>query len=134
MDETDSTISAKARQQLISIRTEYQEKIKKLKRKRKIIKIMYYLSIIASISISTIIASLPSIAGIPPLTITILSITSGILTGLSAKFNLQNKKDELNKTIENLYKIETEIEYVISCNGNFSREDYKQLLSRILIL
>ena len=80
-------------------------------------------------SISTIIASLPSITGVPPLTITILCSASGILTGLSAKFNLQSKKDDINKAIEKLHKIEIKLEQVIQCNGNFTKEDYQQLLT-----
>ena len=129
MHDIDSTLSEKAKQYLERKLLSSQEKIKKLKRKRRIIKIIYYTSVISSVSISTIIASLTSITGIPPLTITILSSASGILTGLSAKFNLQSKKDDINKAIEKLHKIEIKLEQVIQCNGNFTKEDYQQLLT-----
>ena len=129
MHDINSTLSEKAKQYLEQKLLSSQEKIKKLKRKRRIIKIIYYTSVISSISISTIIATLPSITGIPPLTITILSITSGILTGLSAKFNLQGKKDEINNSIEKLHKYEAKLEQVIQCNGNFTKEDYQQLIN-----
>src|ERR1051325_2699680 len=74
-------------------------KIKKLKQKRKINKVIIYTSTIASIVISSITAS-ASLIVIPPLAVTILSISSAILTGISARFNLENRKIEINKQIE----------------------------------
>ena len=103
-------------------------KIKKLKSKRKIIKILYYISIISSVSISVVIASLTNFVGIPIIIITILSTFTGVLTALSAKFNLENRKIEINKNIDNLSKLRAKLDYVISCNGDLTKEEYEQIL------
>ena len=72
-----------------------QVKIKKHKRKRKIIKILYYSLVVSSVSLSTIIASLTGFVGVPTVVLTSLSTGSGILTAISAKFNLNDKKEKL---------------------------------------
>ena len=94
--------------------TESKTRINKLKRRRKLIKILYFTSVILSITTSAVVASLTSFTGVPIIAITILSTFSGVLTGLSAKFNLQNKKIEINKLIENLSKLQAMIDFVIS--------------------
>src|SRR5688572_20367117 len=73
--------------------------INKLKRKRKITKILYYACTLGSIVLSTVLAGLSTIIGFPSMVITILSITSAVLTGISIKFNLQDKSDKLNAEI-----------------------------------
>ena len=64
----------------------------------------------------------------PIIVITILSTFSGILTALSAKFNLESKKIEINKNIDNLSKIRAKLDYVVSCNGDLTKEEYEQIL------
>ena len=108
--------------------TESRTRINKLKRRRKFIKILYFTSVILSITTSAVVASLTSFTGVPIIAITILSTFSGVLTGLSAKFNLQNKKIEINKLIENLSKLQVMIDFVISCNGHLTQDEYKQIL------
>jgi len=108
--------------------TESKTRINKLKRRRKFIKILYFTSVILSITTSAVVASLTSFTGVPIIAITILSTFSGVLTGLSAKFNLQNKKIEINKLIENLSKLQAMIDFVISCNGHLTQDEYKQIL------
>ena len=71
---------------------------------------------------------------LPIYIIPILSVTSGILTALSAKFNLQNKKIEINDLIVKINKLREKLDYVISCNGNFKEEDYQHIISEISIL
>src|SRR6476469_8591913 len=65
---------------------ESQAKIKKLKRKRKRNKSLYIITTVSSMTISSVLASI-SMLTIPPLVFTIMSITSAVLTGISAKFN-----------------------------------------------
>ena len=84
--------------------------IQKLKRKRKIVKILYYSSIITSVSISAIIVTISTLAALPATVIPILSTFSAVLTALSAKFNLQGKKEELNKLIDRLNKLQTKLD------------------------
>ena len=60
--------------------------------------------------------------------ITILSTFSGVLTALSAKFNLENRKIEIKKNIDSLSKLRAKLDYVISCNGDLTKEEYDQIL------
>jgi hypothetical protein len=108
--------------------TESQAKIKKLKRKRKINKSLYIMTTVSSMVISSVLASI-SMLTIPPLALTILAISSAILTGISARFNFQDKTVELSKEIEKLDKIQSKLDYVISCNGNLLSEAYQKIIS-----
>src|SRR6267154_601073 len=129
MDETDFSLTNKAKKYLNRKHDESRNKIIKLKRKRKIIKILYYSSIILSVSLSALISALAGLSLLPIYIIPILSILSGILTGLSAKFNLENKK-----MIQKIQKIQEKLDYVISCNGDFTSEDFQQIISELTIL
>ena len=109
-----------------------QVKIKKLKRKRKIIKILYYSLVISSVSLSTVIASLTGFVGVPAVVLTSLSAGSGILTALSAKFNLNDAKLEIEVLIDKLDKLNQTIDYVISCNGNLTEQEYERILKEFV--
>jgi len=62
----------------------------------------------------------------------VILTTSGALAfANSLKFNLQDKKQELNSAIYKLERIRKNIEYVISCNGDFSEKESGKL-SRIV--
>ena len=65
----------------------------------------------------------------PPIVIPILSITSGILTGLSAKFSFQDKKEKLTREIKKHNKIQNSLDYVISCNGDLTIEKFQEIRS-----
>ncbi len=106
---------------------ESQIKIKKLKRNRKIIKILYVGTTVTSILISTVLASISALS-IPPMVITVLAITSGFLTGISAKFNFHDKRIIINREIDQLNKIRSKLDYVISCNGNLTAEKCEQIM------
>src|SRR5277367_4025194 len=103
-------------------------KIKKLGRKRKITKSLNIITTVSSMVISSVLASI-SMLTIPPRVITILAISSAILTGISAKFNFQDKTVELSKEVEKLDKIQSKFDYLISCNGNLLPETYQQIMS-----
>ena len=120
-------ISEKLKDFLNKKSTESKLKIKKLKRKRTVYKILFITSASSSIIISVVLASISSLT-LPPIVVPILSITGGVLTGLSAKFNFQDKKGQLNKEIERLSKIESKLDYVVSCNGNLTEEEFKQII------
>ena len=107
---------------------ESQAKIKKQKRKRKITKSLYVITTVSSMVISSVLASI-SMLTMPPMVFTILAISSAVLTGISAKFNFQDKTVELSKEIEKLDKIQSKFDYVISCNGNLLSETYQQIMS-----
>ena len=124
----ENTISEKVKAFLGRKLAESQTKLKKLKRKRKIIKISYYTLVILSVTTSGVVVSMTSFAGVPVIAITILSTFSGILTALSAKFNLENRKMEMNKLIEKLSILQAKLDYVVSCNGDLTQDEYKQIL------
>src|SRR6185436_9340419 len=92
---------------------ESNHKITKLKRKRTIYKTLFISTASSSIVISVVLASVAGLT-IPPSVIPVLSITNGILTGLSAKFGFQDKKEKLNREIQRLNKIQSTLDYVIS--------------------
>ena len=120
--------SEKVKQYLINKKSVIEINIKKLKRKRKIIKILYYSSVILSISLSGVIVSLSTFIGIPPIAVTILSASSGILTGLSTKFNLESKRVQISDLIVKLNELNNTLDYVITCNGDLSQEEYNKIL------
>ena len=109
---------------------EYTLKIKTLKRKRKIVKRLYIALITISITSNIACAALAGLT-LPPLIIPILSTCAGLTTALSIKFNLQDKKQELNKTINQLVKIKRKIDYVVSCNGNFTEAKYHEIIDEL---
>jgi len=88
---------------------------------------------VSSLFLSTIIASLTGFVGAPALVITSLSISSGILTGISAKFNFHDKTVELNQLIEKLNKLNHTIDYVVSCNGNLVQQEYDKILKEFYL-
>ena len=100
----------------------------KLKCKKKKIKFLYITTVVSSIVISTVAVSLTSIISVPIIVITVLSAGSAILTGVSARFNFQNKKFEINNLIDRLNKIQSKLDYVVSCNGDLTQEEYKQII------
>ena len=134
MDETDFTLTNKAKEYLTRKLDESKIRISKLKRKRKVVKILYYPSVISSVTLSALISALAGLTLIPVYIIPIISILSGILTALSAKFNLENKKIEINRVIQKIHKIQEKLDYVISCNGNLTKEDFQQIIREFTIL
>ena len=89
---------------------------------------MHYSSVVSFISLSTIIASLLRFVGVPVVVTASLSIASGILTGILNKINLLDKIVEIDQLINKLQKLNHVIDYVISCNGNKSQEQYEKIL------
>ena len=100
----------------------------KLKRKKKRIQIIYISTVVSLIVISTAVVSLMNLVSVPIIVITVLSGSSAILNGVSVRFNFQNKKVETNNLIDRLNKIQTELDYVISCNGNLTQAAYEEIL------
>ena len=129
-DQIDGTVlSNKLKDFLTRKLNERQTIIAKFKRKRKIIKILYYSTTISSIIISAILAAICTSVAVPPIAITILSLTSGILTAISIKFNFKDKNNQLCREIDKIKKLNQKLDYLISCNGNLSNTEYSQILS-----
>ncbi len=125
----DQTLSSKVKEFLTRKLEDKKINIKKFKRKRNIIKFLYYSTTISSIINSSILASISTMIFIPPIVITILATTSAILTTISTKFNFEEKNIQLSRDIEKLNKINKKIDYIVSCNGNLTDTEYLQIMS-----
>jgi hypothetical protein len=121
-------LSGKVKDYLHTKLVECQKQLNKLRRKRKIIKMLYIVTVLLSIITSAVVAVLSSITLVPVLVISVLAAFSAILTGVSARFNFHDKKTEIKGLIYKLNKIKSKLEYVISCNGDLSQSDYDQIL------
>ena len=124
----DLNISAKLKDYLERKLKDCKLRLVKLKRKKKIIQVLYVSTVVSSIVISSLVASLASILSMPIIVITVLSTGSAILTGISVRFNFRNKKVEINNLIEKLSKIQSKLDYVISCNGDLTQTEYQEIL------
>jgi hypothetical protein len=121
-------ISEKTREYLNKKLLECQGKLTKLKRKRRIIKTCYIITVLISIALSSAVSVMATLT-VPIIVVTVLSTCSAILTGISARFNFYNKKAEIKGLIENLQKIENKLNYVLSCNGNLTEAEYQKILT-----
>ena len=124
----DQHISEKVKEYLERKLSDCKNKLIKLKRKKKRIKILYVSTVVSSIVISTVVISLTSTIAVPIIVVTVLSASSAILTGVSARFNFQNKKVEINNLIDRLNKLQAKLDYVVSCNGDLTKQDYHDIL------
>ena len=124
----ECSISDKLKEYLERKLCESKIKIKKLKRKRKINKVLIILTVGSSLIISAVIATV-SVTIMPPIAITVLSIASMILTGINARINFQDRQVQITREIEKLNKIQSKLDYVVSCNGDLTKEEYQQILN-----
>ena len=128
MDEPGFLISDKTKDYLERKLNESKIKIKKLKRKRKINKVLIITTVGFSLIISAVIATM-SVSIIPPVAITILPMASMLLTGVNARVNFQDRQIQITREVEKLDKIQAKIDYVVSCNGDLTKEEYQQILN-----
>jgi len=122
-------LSNKAKAYLSTKLTESQNIIRKKKRKRNIIKGLYYSTTISSIILSTITAT--SVVGLPMIAVTILPALSAILTGVSIQFNLKERHEKLNKEVQKCNLIKSKLEYITKSNGNLNDEIYQKILEEL---
>ena len=124
----DCSISDKVKEYLERKLSESKIKIKKLKRRRKINEVLLITTVGSSIIISAVIATV-SVTIMHPIVITILSISSVVLTGISARINFQDRQIHITREIDKLNKIQSKPDYVVSCNGDLTKEEYQQILN-----
>jgi len=124
----ECSISDKVKGYLERKLNESKVKIKKLKQKRKVNNVLIIVTVGSSLIISAVIATV-SVTIMPPIAITVLSIGSMILTGINARINFQDRQVQIKREIEKLNKIQLELDYVVSCNGDLTKEEYQQILN-----
>src|ERR1051325_8626898 len=110
-------------------------KIKKMEEKEKIVKIVYGATIIISVSVSTLAAAVSgsfSLPLLPTVIITSLSTVGAISTAILTKFNLKNKKEELNNMISRLERLKQQMNYVITCNGDLIKTESNHIVKEFL--
>ena len=104
---------------------ECNHKIKNLNKTWMIIKAISVTTSVLSILISAAIAN----TFLPPLAISILSVSSAVLIGINLRFKFDNKKQEIMQLIHKLNKIKNKLEYVNSCNGYLTEQEYQEIFS-----
>ena len=131
MRSTEAVYSDKVKMFLSKKLQESEIKINKIKKNRRILKALYGTSVVVSVVLSTGVAAVTTLFGLPltpTIIVTIFSSTSAITTALSTKFNLKGKKERVSIMIENLNKIRNKLDYVLSCNGNLTEVEYIAIL------
>jgi len=101
--------------------------IKKRKKKYKTFKILYGLLVTLSIVGNSTVNVLSAIR-VPPQVVLCISALNTITTGLSVTFNLGDLKTKNSDNIRKLNIIKDKLEYVISCNGNLSKDESDAIL------
>jgi len=100
---------------------------KKRKKKYKIVKILYFSLITLSIFGNSTVLVLSALT-VPPAVVLILSAFNTITTSISIKFNLGDLKSKISDNIKKLNIIKDKLDYVLSCNGNLSKEESDAIL------
>ncbi len=106
-----------------------------MKGKRKLVKMIYGTTIVISVSVSTVAATISGSFCLPlwpTVIITSLSTVGAISTAISTKFNLKSKKEELNSMIFRLERLQQQINYVITCNGDLTEKESNDIVKEFL--
>jgi len=67
----------------------------------------------------------------PPVAISILTTGGALAAAVSLKFNLslKCKNEELNAAICEVERIKKKIDYVVSCNGDFTENEFNEIVA-----
>jgi len=101
--------------------------IKKRKKKYKTVKKLYYTLVTLSIFGNSTVLVLSAVT-VPPAVVLILSAFNTITTSVSIQFNWGGSKTKISDNIRKLNNIKDKLEYVISCNGNLSKDESDAIL------
>lgn len=110
------------------------KKIKTLKRKKKIYRSVFVCCTGTNIVLCAIIATLSAATTTYSDVISIFSVVNAVTTGLMATFKIHDKKEKLKIEIRKLKNIQSKLEYVISCNGDLTDEEYNRIIFEIDII
>jgi len=100
--------------------------IKKRKRKKKIVKILYISIITLSIVGKSTVLVLSAVT-VPPAVVLCLSAMNTITTTISIEFNLGDLKSKISDNIRKLNIIKDKLDHVVSC-GNLSNDESDAIL------
>jgi len=65
---------------------------------------------------------------VPPVVVLCISAVNTITTNVSIKFNLGDLKSKISDNIKKLTIIKDKLDYVVSCNGNLSKDESDAIL------
>jgi len=71
---------------------------------------------------------------VPPAVVLCISAVNTITTSVIIKFNLGDLKSKISDNIKKLNIIKDKLDYVVSCNGNLSRDESDAILYEFLKL
>jgi len=97
------------------------------RKKYKTVKILCGLLVTLSIVGNSTVIVLSAIT-VPSIVVLIISALNTITTGLNVKFNLGDLKTKISDNIRKLNFIKEKLEYVVSCNGNLSKNESDAIL------
>jgi uncharacterized hydantoinase/oxoprolinase family protein len=60
--------------------------------------------------------------------LSILLYVCALLTTTGSVFNFNKRTKKIHELIDKLEKVRNTIDYVISCNGNMTKEEYDKIL------
>ena len=102
----------------------------KLKKKKKIIKITYFIIIFTIMSSQAAVVTISSIS-LPPLVIPIISAVSGVLTGISSAFKMKDLKTKIANKIDEIKKIKNSIDE-IELEGDTNLDKIKEIVNTLI--
>jgi len=91
-------------------------------------KIIKIISVTISLSSIFILSTMASILILSPIAIRILSIIGATLIGIDFKFKFHNKIKK-KQLVAKLKKIHIKLEYVNTCNGNLTEQEYIEIFT-----
>jgi hypothetical protein len=120
-------VSEKVKEYLIKKLIDCEQKLNKLRQKRKMIKTLYVVTVLLSIITSSVIALISTLT-VPVMVISVLAAFSAILTAISVRFNFHDKKSEIKGLINKFNKIKGKLDYLIAFNGDLTQAEYDDIL------
>lgn len=110
--------------------TECTAVIRKYKRRNRILKAFYY-TMIVSIIIGQTSISIAAPLMVPASILAGISGGTAILTAISTRFQLKNKRTKIDNKIQEVRKIKSYLEYVKARNGNIGDEELRDVIESL---
>jgi curved DNA-binding protein CbpA len=124
----ESHISVKVKEFLKRKLDECETQLSNVRKRRKIIKVVFVTGVILQVTVTSVMVCFLTL--LPPVAVISLALSSSILMGLTARFNLEHKKAEATELITRLNKLQSKLDYVVSCNGDLTKDEYQDILKK----
>ena len=124
----ESHISTNIKEFLRQKLDECETQLSTVRKRRKIIKVVFVTGVILQVTVTSVMVCFLTL--LPPVAVISLALSSSILMGLTARFNLEHKKTEATNLIIRLNKLQSKLDYVVSCNGDLTKDEYQDILKK----